>query len=187
MIACFAEENHDNWNRFLHEFSFKLHTAVNETPAELFLGRKIVTPFRKLVRVTDGAEYVGSNIEKLFDEARQNMQIQHKRNIIIEGLYRVLEVKNNNLTIWKRGRKVTVNVDQVELGTIQTLDKGNAGLEDLRVKRSNVVESTGTSERSRFKEPEGLPKEQRSMGIDNLQQNSLSMEAVDGDPADKST
>ncbi|GFY21863.1 uncharacterized protein TNCV_3295071 [Trichonephila clavipes] len=30
-----------------------------------------------------------------------------------EGAYRVLEVKNNNLTIWKRGRKFTVNVDQV--------------------------------------------------------------------------
>ncbi|GFU53156.1 uncharacterized protein TNCV_3023771 [Trichonephila clavipes] len=51
---------------------------MGKTPAELFLGRKIITPFRKLVRVTDGAEYVGGNIEKLFDEARQNMQRQHK-------------------------------------------------------------------------------------------------------------
>ncbi|GFY22814.1 hypothetical protein TNCV_2180751 [Trichonephila clavipes] len=32
-----------------------------------------------------------------------------------EGPYRVLEVNNNNLTIWKRGRKVTVNVDQVRI------------------------------------------------------------------------
>ncbi|GFU85734.1 uncharacterized protein TNCV_2434821 [Trichonephila clavipes] len=82
MIACFVEENHDNWDRFLHEFSFTLRTADNETtgktPAELFLGRKIITPFRKLVRGTDGAEDVGGNIEKLFDEARQNMQRQHK-------------------------------------------------------------------------------------------------------------
>ncbi|GFX47387.1 uncharacterized protein TNCV_4691921 [Trichonephila clavipes] len=82
MIAGFVEENHNNWDRFLHEFSFALRTAVNETtgktPAELFLGRKIVTPFRKLINVTDGAEYVGGNIEKLFDEARQNMQKQHK-------------------------------------------------------------------------------------------------------------
>ncbi|GFV84500.1 transposon Ty3-I Gag-Pol polyprotein [Trichonephila clavipes] len=80
MIPCFVEENHENWNRFLHEFAFALRTSVNETnktPAELFLGRKIITPFRKLINVTEGAEYVGINIEKLFDEARQNMR-KHK-------------------------------------------------------------------------------------------------------------
>ncbi|GFX98824.1 retrovirus-related Pol polyprotein from transposon 297 [Trichonephila clavipes] len=82
MIACFVEESHDNWGRFLPAFSFALRTAVNEItgkiPAELFLGRKIITPFRTLINVTDGAEYVGGNIEKLFDEARQNMRKQHK-------------------------------------------------------------------------------------------------------------
>ncbi|GFU23481.1 uncharacterized protein TNCV_114001 [Trichonephila clavipes] len=45
--------------------------------------------------------------------------------------------------------------------------------------------------RSRFKEPEGLPEEQRITGIDSLPQNSLrrrslSMEALDGDPDDRS-
>ncbi|GFW07417.1 retrovirus-related Pol polyprotein from transposon 297 [Trichonephila clavipes] len=91
MIACFVEENHDNWDRFLHEFSFALRTAVNETTgktlAELFLGRKILTSFRKLINVTDGAEYVGGNIEKLFSEARQNMQknIRRGENIIEKG------------------------------------------------------------------------------------------------------
>ncbi|GFU06740.1 retrovirus-related Pol polyprotein from transposon 17.6 [Trichonephila clavipes] len=82
MIASFLEENHDNWDRFLHQFAFALRTSVNETtgktPAELFLGRKIITPFSKLINVTEGAEYVGRNIEKLFDEARQNMRKQHK-------------------------------------------------------------------------------------------------------------
>ncbi|GFV78305.1 retrovirus-related Pol polyprotein from transposon 297 [Trichonephila clavipes] len=72
MIACLVEENHDNWDRFLHEFAFALRTSVNETtsktPAELFLGRKIITHFSKLINVTEGAEYVGGNIEKLFDE-----------------------------------------------------------------------------------------------------------------------
>ncbi|GFY29772.1 retrovirus-related Pol polyprotein from transposon 17.6 [Trichonephila clavipes] len=52
MIVCFVEENHENWDRFLHEFAFALRTSVNETtnktPAELFLGRKIITPFSKL-------------------------------------------------------------------------------------------------------------------------------------------
>ncbi|GFT63292.1 uncharacterized protein TNCV_1566001 [Trichonephila clavipes] len=30
-----------------------------------------------------------------------------------EGPYRVSEVRKNNLTIWKKGRRVTVNIDQV--------------------------------------------------------------------------
>ncbi|GFT04914.1 retrovirus-related Pol polyprotein from transposon 412 [Trichonephila clavipes] len=154
MIACFVEENNDNWDRYLHGFYFALRTAVNETtgktPAELFLGRK---PFRTLMNVTEGAEYVGGNIEKLFDEARQNMRKQHKtwekyhnrkrrevnievddlvlvqthfisaawRRVVgkfmlmFEGPYRVLEVRNNKLTIWKKGRRVTVNIDQVRV------------------------------------------------------------------------
>ncbi|GFT06964.1 uncharacterized protein TNCV_1415281 [Trichonephila clavipes] len=46
--------------------------------------------------------------------------------------------------------------------------------------------------RSRIKEPEGLPEEQRNTGIDSLRQNrlrrrSLSMEALDEDPAERST
>ncbi|GFT71715.1 retrovirus-related Pol polyprotein from transposon 17.6 [Trichonephila clavipes] len=49
MIACFVKENHENWDRFIHEFAFALRTSVNETtnktPAELFLGRKMITPF----------------------------------------------------------------------------------------------------------------------------------------------
>ncbi|GFX65814.1 uncharacterized protein TNCV_2043471 [Trichonephila clavipes] len=32
-----------------------------------------------------------------------------------EETYRVLEVRNNNLTIWKKGRRVTVNIDQVRV------------------------------------------------------------------------
>ncbi|GFS61012.1 uncharacterized protein TNCV_4955451 [Trichonephila clavipes] len=145
IISCFVEENHDNWDRFLHEFSFALRTAVNETtgktPAELFLGRKIITPFRKLINVTEGAKHVGGNIEKLFDEARHKMRKQHRTwekyynrkrrevNIKVNDLvlvqthfisaagrrvvgkfmpkfeepYRVLEVRNNNLIIWKKG------------------------------------------------------------------------------------
>ncbi|GFS73241.1 uncharacterized protein TNCV_4571601 [Trichonephila clavipes] len=32
-----------------------------------------------------------------------------------EGSYRVLEVKGNNLIIWKSGKRVTVNIDQVRV------------------------------------------------------------------------
>ncbi|GFX16327.1 retrovirus-related Pol polyprotein from transposon 17.6 [Trichonephila clavipes] len=82
IIASFVEENHENWDQFLHEFAFALRTAVNETinktPAELFLGRKIITPFSKLINVTEDTKYVGRNIERLFDEARRNMRKKHK-------------------------------------------------------------------------------------------------------------
>ncbi|GFW75474.1 retrovirus-related Pol polyprotein from transposon 412 [Trichonephila clavipes] len=155
MIASFVEENHENWDQFLHEFA--LRTAVNETtnktPAELFLGRKIITPFSKLINVTEDAKYVDRNIERLFDEARRNMQKKHKswekhynlrrRDVHIkvndlvllqthflsaagrkhvgkfmpkfEGPYKVLEIKGNNLVIWKNGRNITVNIDQVRV------------------------------------------------------------------------
>ncbi|GFT98366.1 uncharacterized protein TNCV_2836891 [Trichonephila clavipes] len=32
-----------------------------------------------------------------------------------EGPYRVLEVQGNNLTIWKSGKRMTVNIDQVRV------------------------------------------------------------------------
>ncbi|GFY14277.1 uncharacterized protein TNCV_3614651 [Trichonephila clavipes] len=160
--------------------STALRTAVNKTtgktPAELFLGRKIITPFRKLVRVTDGAEYVGGNIENLFDEARQNMQRQHKtwekyynrkrravsikvndfvlvqthficvvgRRVVgkfmpkCEGPYRVSNSEKS-----RRSRKPSGNENKSCKS-----DKGNAGLEDLRVKRNRAVDSTSTSERN---------------------------------------
>ncbi|GFX48424.1 retrovirus-related Pol polyprotein from transposon 412 [Trichonephila clavipes] len=115
MIASFVEENHENWDQFLHEFAFALRTAVNETtnktPAELFLGRKIITPFSKLINVKEDAKYVGNNIERLFDEARRNMQKQHKswENITISegGMFTSNYLEN--------GRNITVNIDQVRV------------------------------------------------------------------------
>ncbi|GFX31566.1 hypothetical protein TNCV_688141 [Trichonephila clavipes] len=62
-------------------------SAVNETtgktPAELFLGRKLITPFQKLVMVSDGTEFVVRDIERLFGEARRNMN--NGRSIIINA------------------------------------------------------------------------------------------------------
>ncbi|GFX84802.1 transposable element Tc3 transposase [Trichonephila clavipes] len=133
MIACFVEENHDNWDR---------DSSMSS-----------LSRYAQHISVTDGAEYVGGKIEILFDEARQNMQKQHKtwekyynrkrrevnikvndlvlvqahfisyvdRRVVgkfmpkFEGPYRVLEVWNNNLTIRKKGRRVTVNIDQVRM------------------------------------------------------------------------
>ncbi|GFX06374.1 uncharacterized protein TNCV_2939021 [Trichonephila clavipes] len=209
-----------------------------------------------------------------------------------EGPYRVLEIRNNNLSIWKKGKRVTVNIDQVRVyhprqsdtisldSHVETLyegqrssngssrslpekskrsrktsneeskgrksNKGNAGWEDPRLKRKGSQSIAGPSHlidarqvkpptegsnytrafgdgprnfpnggnnaverrpvrsrqatavrpcpyylRSRVKEPEGIPEEQMSNGIDgipqkNLKRRSLSMEALEGDPVDRS-
>ncbi|GFU97131.1 retrovirus-related Pol polyprotein from transposon 297 [Trichonephila clavipes] len=73
MIANFVNDLHDTWDLFLREFAYAIRTAVNETtgknPAELFLGRKLITPFQKLVMVSDETEFAVGDIERLFDEA----------------------------------------------------------------------------------------------------------------------
>ncbi|GFU91527.1 uncharacterized protein TNCV_2542951 [Trichonephila clavipes] len=83
MISSFVEDNHENWDQFLKEFAYALRTVVHEstgkTSAELFLGRKLIIPFQKSVIVTDGAEFMCGNIEKLFEEARRNTKIQQEQ------------------------------------------------------------------------------------------------------------
>ncbi|GFW37576.1 uncharacterized protein TNCV_861811 [Trichonephila clavipes] len=78
--------------------------------------------------------------------------------------------------------------------TRTTGTKGHSAAEGrpVRSRKTTIEKPCPYYLRNRFKEPEGLPEEQRSTGIDSLPQNSLrrrslSMEALDGDPADKST
>ncbi|GFV60852.1 uncharacterized protein TNCV_924661 [Trichonephila clavipes] len=104
---------------------------IEEQRKDLESGRKLITPFQKLVTVSDGTQFPVWNIESLFDEARQNTRAKHEkwvkyydrrmRDVQIKGArptlwrncYRVLEVKYNNLVIWRSGKRLTVNVDQV--------------------------------------------------------------------------
>ncbi|GFX75532.1 uncharacterized protein TNCV_4714391 [Trichonephila clavipes] len=83
MIANYVNEQHDTWDQFLREFAYAIRTAVNETtgktPAELFLGRKLITPFQKLVMVSDGTEFAVGDIERLFEEARRNTETKHEK------------------------------------------------------------------------------------------------------------
>ncbi|GFS99773.1 retrovirus-related Pol polyprotein from transposon 297 [Trichonephila clavipes] len=83
MIANYVNEQYDTWDQFLREFAYALRTAVHETtgntPAELFLGRKLITPFQKLVRVSDGTEFEGGDIERLFEKAIRNTKAKHEK------------------------------------------------------------------------------------------------------------
>ncbi|GFV75286.1 uncharacterized protein TNCV_1481321 [Trichonephila clavipes] len=83
MIANYVNEQHDTWDQFLREFACVIRTAVIETtgktPAKLFLGRKLITPFQKLVMVLDGTEFAVGDIERLFEEARLNTKTKHEK------------------------------------------------------------------------------------------------------------
>ncbi|GFW70189.1 retrovirus-related Pol polyprotein from transposon 17.6 [Trichonephila clavipes] len=83
MIANYVNEQHDTCDQFLREFAYAIRTAVNETtgktPAELFLGRKLITPFQKLVMVSDGMEFAVGDIERLFEEARWNTETKQEK------------------------------------------------------------------------------------------------------------
>ncbi|GFX08537.1 retrovirus-related Pol polyprotein from transposon 17.6 [Trichonephila clavipes] len=83
MIANYVNEQHDTWDQFLRDFAYAIRTAVNETtgktPAELFLGRKLITPFQKLVMVSDGTEFAVGDIERLFEEARRDTETKHDK------------------------------------------------------------------------------------------------------------
>ncbi|GFV22668.1 uncharacterized protein TNCV_2078581 [Trichonephila clavipes] len=169
MIANYVNEQHDTWDQFLREFAYAIRTAANETtgktPAELFLGRKLITPFQKLVMVSDGTEFAVGDIKRLFEEARRNTKAKHekwekyynrhRRDVQIkvndwvlvethplssatrkvvakfkpkfEGPYRVLDVKNNNVVIWKAGKRLTINVDQVRIYRHRKCDETEIG------------------------------------------------------------
>ncbi|GFT17173.1 uncharacterized protein TNCV_4738891 [Trichonephila clavipes] len=83
MIANYVNEQHDAWDQFLREFAYAIRTAVNETtgktPTELFLGRKLITPFQKLMMVSEGTEFAVGDIERLFEEARRNTETKQEK------------------------------------------------------------------------------------------------------------
>ncbi|GFY01049.1 uncharacterized protein TNCV_5075171 [Trichonephila clavipes] len=77
--------------------------------------------------------------------------------------------------------------------TRTTPSGGNSAAErrPVRSRQATAVKPCPYYLRSRVKQPEGIPEEQRSNGIDSIPQNnlrrrSLSMEALDGDPVDRS-
>ncbi|GFT19531.1 uncharacterized protein TNCV_2534181 [Trichonephila clavipes] len=85
MIANYVNKQHDTWDQILREFAYAIRTAVNEktgkTPAELFLGRKLITPFSKISdgRTEDETEFAVGDIERLFEESRRNTKTKHEK------------------------------------------------------------------------------------------------------------
>ncbi|GFY18244.1 retrovirus-related Pol polyprotein from transposon 17.6 [Trichonephila clavipes] len=133
MIANYVNEQHDTWDQFLREFAYAIRTSVNETtgksPAELFLLRKLITPFQKLVMVSDGTEFPVNDLvlvatHPLSSTARK---VVAKFKPKFEGPYRVLDVKHNNVVVWKAGKRLSINVDQVRIYSYRKCDETEIG------------------------------------------------------------
>ncbi|GFT60695.1 uncharacterized protein TNCV_3584121 [Trichonephila clavipes] len=121
MISNYVNEQHDTWDQFLRELAYAIRTAVNETTgkthAELFLGRKLIMPFQKLVMVSDGTEFVVGDIERLFEEARRNTKAKHEK---LEKYYNIRRRDVQIKVRIYRHRKC----DETEIGTGSS-DKGS--------------------------------------------------------------
>ncbi|GFX02794.1 uncharacterized protein TNCV_4437761 [Trichonephila clavipes] len=84
--------------------------------------------------VSDGTEFAVGDIERLFEEARRNTETKHenwkkyynRRRDVMYKL-RVLDVKNNNVVIWKAGKRLTINVDQVRIYRHRKCDETEIG------------------------------------------------------------
>ncbi|GFW83872.1 uncharacterized protein TNCV_1492131 [Trichonephila clavipes] len=130
MIANYVTEQHDTWDQFLREFAYAIRTTVNETtgksPAELFLGRKLIKSFQKLVMVSDGTEFAVGDIKRLFEEARQNTETkQEKWKKYYNRCRRDGQVKEN--VIWKAGKRLTINADQIRIYRHRKYDETEIG------------------------------------------------------------
>ncbi|GFW31527.1 uncharacterized protein TNCV_4419621 [Trichonephila clavipes] len=87
-----VNDQHDTCDQFLREFAYAIRTAVNETrgktPAELFLGRKLITPFQKLVMISDGTDFALGEILRdclrKLDET-QRLSMKNGKSIIIDA------------------------------------------------------------------------------------------------------
>ncbi|GFS49922.1 uncharacterized protein TNCV_3676401 [Trichonephila clavipes] len=154
MIACFVEENHENWDRFFHEFAFTLRTSVNKTtnktPAELFLGRKIITPFSKLINVTEAAEYVGKTLRNYSLKQGRICGNNIKSDTTssdshVETLYDKQRSSNGSSRSHPRKSKRSRKTSSEESKGRKS-NKEKAGWEDPRMKRK--VESNGSVDRT---------------------------------------
>ncbi|GFU49101.1 uncharacterized protein TNCV_2310471 [Trichonephila clavipes] len=148
MTACFVKESHENWDRFLHEFAFALRTSVNETTnktlAELILGRKIITPFSKLINVTEGNRV---NIDQVsVYRPRQSETISSDSHVktLYEGQRSSDKSSRSQLGKFKGSRK-----NSSEQNNGHKSSKGNAEWEDPRLKRK--VDSNGSGDGKNIK------------------------------------
>ncbi|GFT07318.1 uncharacterized protein TNCV_1417211 [Trichonephila clavipes] len=135
LIANYVNDQHDTWDQFLREFAYAIRTAVNETTVG-----DIERLFDEVRRNTKPKH---EKWEKYYNRRKRDVQIKVNDWALIkthpsssatkkvvakfkpkfEGPYRVLEVKNNNIVIWRSGKRLTVNVNQVRIYRYRKIDE----------------------------------------------------------------
>ncbi|GFV67465.1 uncharacterized protein TNCV_4621461 [Trichonephila clavipes] len=110
----------------------------------------------------------------------------------IPGPSHQLDIRHSNPPTEESRQGAVVQYDRAwESRTTPSQGHSAAEGRPVRSRQTTAVRPCPYYLRSRLKEPEGIPEEQRSTGINSLPQNSLrrrslSMEALDGDLADRS-
>ncbi|GFW16466.1 retrovirus-related Pol polyprotein from transposon opus [Trichonephila clavipes] len=131
MIANYVNEQHDTLDQFLREFDYAIHTAklVMVSDGTEFAVGDIERLFEEARRNTRTKQ---EKWKKYYNRSWRDVQIKVNNCVLVathslssatrivvakfkpkfEGPYRVLDVKNNNVVIWKAGKRFTINVDQ---------------------------------------------------------------------------
>ncbi|KFM71017.1 Transposon Ty3-I Gag-Pol polyprotein, partial [Stegodyphus mimosarum] len=84
IIRSYVSTHHKRWDGYIDELAYALRTAIHDstgkTPAELFLGRKLITPLDKLFFVQQREqEFRQKDVQKLIHEAVKNSDMARNR------------------------------------------------------------------------------------------------------------
>ncbi|GFY32823.1 uncharacterized protein TNCV_4024471 [Trichonephila clavipes] len=136
-----------------------------------------------------------TNLEKYYNRKRREINIKVNDLVLVqthfisaagrrvvgkfmpkfEGPYRVLEVRNNNLIIWKKGRIITVNIDQVRVydprqyDTISFYSKDETLYEGKRSSNGSSRSHPGKSKSSRKTSSNESKGHKSNKGTDGLE------------------
>ncbi|GFT61002.1 uncharacterized protein TNCV_1784171 [Trichonephila clavipes] len=137
-----------------------------------------------------------SHVETLYEGQRSSSQVDHNQ----ENSKDLGKPRVRRVTVVNQIRPPTEGSKHEKCGqydkareTRKTTSGTNRAAErrPVRSKQTTAVRPCPYYLRSRVKQPEGIPEEWRSIGIDSIPQNnirrrSLSMEALDVEPVDRS-
>ncbi|GFX77511.1 retrovirus-related Pol polyprotein from transposon 297 [Trichonephila clavipes] len=208
MIVSFVEENHENWDQFLHEFAFALRPAR--------IRNMLVGTSKDYSMRQDGICEKSMSWEKYYNRRRSDVHIKVNDLVLIqahflsaagrkqvgkfmpkfEGPYRVLEVQGpSRLPDCRLNKSTTVESRTEGSGRDNKTRQTRATTRGRNKQAERPVRSNQATTRrpcpydlrSRVKESDGIPEEQRNVEINGIphsriRRKSLSMEALDGDP-----
>ncbi|GFT96713.1 retrovirus-related Pol polyprotein from transposon 17.6 [Trichonephila clavipes] len=128
------QENRDQFLKFTYAIRTTVDKTTSKTPGALFFGRKFLAPFQKLVIVTDGADLVCGNIEKLFDKRSGILRFNRKD-------------EQNQVRIYHPRKRDEDFVETEEVDGNRSRAAQTEGLDGNRSRAAQVVKENGNSYR----------------------------------------